>query len=279
MSQDQRKAPRLSCDLPIRIEGKDGLLHAQLVDISRLGLRMRVPGAALRVHRLSSLAQISRNLTEILGVSFFGELHPDLLGSLLRKGLITTRIAKRDWEQTDVEIGCKFASALNDQEVGMLGVPLSPIGDRRQVARDQAPAPAFREPDPQAHTVRKSASEPTEDPVYTAFIYPAPGKSTQPLITRTKSLSSGMALLQVEKMGGWEFDSLDVAQLVAALDDAYGHDILLRIVKEGRDIWAGPGEIKDVDVSPDPEGICLGVAFGRQLRAEELDRLGVPAPA
>jgi len=273
MANDQRKAVRLDCDLPIRLEGTDGLVAAQMVDISRTGLRMRIPGAALRVHRLSSLAQISRNLTEILGEGFFGELHPELLGPLLRKGLITTRIAKRDWEQTDVEIGCSFAKPLEDEEVGMLGVPLPPVGDRRAVARGQAPLPQVREPSPRSPT----ASVETKN--HTAFIYPAPGKTTQPLVTRTKSLSRGTALLEIEKMGGWEFDNLDVGQLVAALDDAYGHCILLRIVEDGHDLWAGPAEIKDVDVSPGSDGIRLGVSFGRHLRAEELDRLGVPAPA
>ena len=274
MFHDKRKAVRLDCDLPVRVEGATGTLDAHLVDISRTGLRMRIPGASLRVHRLSSLAQISRNLTDVLGDGFYGEFHPELLGSLLRKGLTTTRIAKRDWEQTDVEIGCTFSEPLGDEEVGMLGVPLPPIGERDAVAPEQEPAPQVRSAQP---ATSPEAAEMTTG--FSAFIYPAPGKDGRPLLTRTRTVSSGMALLEIEKMGGWDFENLDVGQLVAALDDAYGRDVLLRIVDDGCDLWAGTAEIQDVDVSPDLEGIFLGVAFGRHLRSEELDRLGVPAPA
>ena len=277
MSMEKRQAVRLSCDLPVRLHGEEDPLDARMVDISRLGMRVRIAGADLRVHRLSSLAQISRRLTEALGEGFEAELHPEVLGPLLRKGLVTTRIVKRDWERTDVEIGCAFGTALTDEEASMLGVPLPPVGDRRRVARTRVEAPSTRTPAPG----RRSAPSgtPVDTPAYQAFIYPSAGKEGRPLLTRTRTMSRGMAFLEVERMAGWSFDQMDVSQVVVALDDAYGSKVLLRIVSDGEDLWAGPAEIKDVDVNPDPSGIRLGLSFGRELRAEELDRLGLPTPA
>jgi hypothetical protein len=273
MHQEQRQAVRIQCDLPVRIHGLDGPITAHLVDISRTGIRIRIPGPVLRVHRLSSLAQIAGRLTEGLGEAFAGELHPDLLGSLIRKRLTPTRIAKRDWERTDVEVGCTLDSPLSDVEVGMLGLALPPIGDRRARSREEVHAPSTRP------GRSPSRSAPAESPSYQAFIYPAAGKSARPLLTRTKTVSRGMAFLEIERLAGWSFDKMDVNELVVALDDAYGSDILLRIVDDGRDLWAGPAEIKDVDVGEQTSAIRLGVSFGRELRAEELGRLGVPAPA
>ena len=63
MTQENRQAVRLACDLPIRLEGASGVLDATLLDVSRTGLRLRIAGDLLGVHRLSSLEQIKRGLS------------------------------------------------------------------------------------------------------------------------------------------------------------------------------------------------------------------------
>ncbi|MDA1194925.1 MAG: hypothetical protein O2894_07040 [Planctomycetota bacterium] len=63
------------------------------------------------------------------------------------------------------------------------------------------------------------------------------------------------------------------------LDAAYGAGILLRVVDAEQDLWAGPAEILEVDVRRAPHRILIGVEFGRELRNEELGRLGLPTPA
>ena len=286
MTHEKRQAVRLPCTLPLRIKGVEGMVQATLVDISRIGLRLRIPGEALRVHRLSSLVQISRRLHGVLGDSFGAEIQVGDQGVVVRRWLTMTRIAKRDWERTDVEVGCSLSEVLTDEEAQILGVALPQFG----VTAETPPEPVDAAPMGAGILDELCAEEPPADPmeppahpmeegVYQAFIYPAPGKTSQPLLTRTESLSPGNAILRVEKMQGWNYENLDVGQLVAALDEAYGTDILLRIVEGDHDLWAGPAEIKDVDVTPDPAGIRIGVSFGRELRTEELDRLGLPTPA
>lgn len=276
MFHERRQAVRVPCELPIRIEGAQGPLEATLVDVSRTGLRLRIPGSILRVHRLSSLVQVTESLNRVLGEAFQADLNHVVLGSLIRRELKMTRIAKRDWERTDVEIGCLLDVPLDDAEVGTLGVALPPLdGDE-----DEPPSPAHELSRARpGRTGAARGSPPVSEPIeHRAFIYPAPGKTGRPLATRTSSVSPGTVVVAIERMQGWSYDDMNVAAVVTALDKAYGSNVLLRIVDGGEDLWAGPAEVKEVDVTPEP-GIRIGLSFGRELRTEELDRLGLPTPA
>ncbi|MDF1700732.1 MAG: PilZ domain-containing protein [Planctomycetota bacterium] len=273
--QNRRQAVRVACDLPIRLSDGEAERHGRIVDISRTGLRVRIPGAALGVHRLSSLVQVTRNLQEALGDTFLGELHYEMLGPLVQRQLTPCRIAKRDWEQTDVEVGCQFESPLRDEEVGMLGVALPAVGAEDAPEDVEGSGPFRRtEPAPTRPHLRKAPK-----PQLTAYLYPAPGKTSKPLVTRTHALTKGMAILEVASGQGWDLPDLAVADLVMALDAAYGTSILLRVVDGDDDLWAGPAEIQEVDIRPGNNEIRLGVTFSQQLRTEELGRLGLPTPA
>ncbi len=274
MGQDNRRqAVRVACDLPVRLPCDGGDLVARLLDLSRTGLRLRMPGDALGIHRLSSLAQITHRVEETLGSPFVGELHYEMLGPLVRKALRPTRIAKLDWARTDVEIGCLLLEPLSDEEAGMLGVALPAIG------ATQAPA-ALAGVGPHRHAPRLhiAPAEVADEP-FVAWIYPEPGKTSKPLRTETLSLTRGMAMLGVDRRQGWDLKEVPVAAVVDALDQAYGTDIMIRIVDGADDVWAGPGEIQEVDITPSSGRIRLGVGFGRELRSEELDRMGLPTPA
>ena len=275
--QNRRQAVRIECDLPIRLIGGDVEHIGRIVDLSRTGLRVRIPGSDLGVHRLSSLVQVTRNLHDALGDCFRGDLHHEMLGPLVQRQLTPCRIAKRDWEQTDVEIGCQFDNALTAEEVGMLGVPLPAIGEETAPDALHGAGPVRRSADGEP-VVRPHIRQP-EEPTNMAYLYPAPGKTSKPLVTRTRSLTRGMAILEVDEGQGWDLPDLAVADLVMALDAAYGTSVLLRVVDGENDLWAGPAELQEVDVAPGTHRIKLGVAFGRELRTEELGRLGLPTPA
>lgn len=274
-TQNRRQAVRVECDLPVRLHGGKGDYTGHLVDLSRTGVRVRLPGASIGVHRLSSLVQVTQALHDAVGDSFQGDLHHEMLGPLVQRELTPCRIAKRDWEHTDVEVGCEFDRALTDEEVGMLGVALPRLG-----ADETADAPAVAAPTKRdrAAPARPHLREP-EPTSYMAYLYPAPGKTSKPLITRTRSLTRGMALLSVDEGQGWELPELAVSDLVMALDAAYGTSILLRVMDGEDDLWVGPAELQEVDVTPGSSQIKLGVSFGRELRTEELGRLGLPTPA
>jgi hypothetical protein len=275
-SDNRRRAVRIECDLPVRLEADGGDLAVRLVDLSRTGVRLRVPGELLGVHRLSSLAQVTKRLREILGDVFDAELHYEMLGPLVRKTLRPRRIAKQDWEHSDVDVGCHLDQPITDEEAGMLGTPLPTIGSEEIPIGLEGVGPQRREAAPPP----LRPAPPVRDPQsFTAWLYPEAGKSSKPLRTETLSLTRGMAMLQVGKGQGWDLHELPVAKVIEALDQAYGTGILLRIVEGPDDVWAGPAEILEVEVAPESCDIRVGVSFGRQLRSEELGRLGLPTPA
>lgn len=277
MGQDnRRRAVRVECDLPIRLEGIDSDLYARIIDLSRTGLRLRMPGEILGVHRLSSLAQVTRKLQEIVGVEFSAELHYEMLGPLVRKTLEPSRIAKLDWEQSDVEVGCHMQEPLSDEEVGMLGVPLPAIGERETPEGMVIAGPQRRTP--QLGVVGQNGNGESDEP-FTAWLYPEPGKCGQPLRTETLSLTRGMAILGVSDGSREPLEELGVSEVIQKLDADYGTAILLRIVDGPDDVWAGPAELQEVDVLAPENEIRLGVSFGRELRSEELGRMGLPTPA
>jgi len=88
-----------------------------------------------------------------------------------------------------------------------------------------------------------------------------------------------MAILEVEPGQHWQREGMAVSEAVMALDAHYGTSVLIRIVKGDDDLYAGPAEVKEVDVVPGGVAIKLGLSFSRQLRTEELGRLGLPTPA
>lgn len=273
---NRRRAVRVECDLPVRLEGIEADLYARIIDLSRTGLRLRMPGEVLGVHRLSSLAQVTRRLQETVGKEFAAELHYEMLGPLVRKFLEPSRIAKLDWEQSDIEVGCQLRDPLSDEEVGMLGVPLPAIGEQATPDGMVVQGPQRRTPHIGPQGVNGGAME--AEP-FTAWLYPEPGKCGQPLRTETTSLTRGMAILDVCEPSRESLQTLAVADVIQRLDEDYGTGILLRIVDGENDVWAGPAELQEVDVQT-PEGdIRLGVSFGRELRSEELGRMGLPTPA
>lgn len=277
-SDNRRQAVRVDCDLTIRLQGVDGEFLARIVDLSRTGLRIRLRGDELGLHRLASLVQITRVLTEVLGDTFYGELHYEMLGPLVKRNLKPTRIAKRDWEHTDIEIGCSFDRPLTGEESGMLGVALPAIGCDDRALELEGAGPLRRKPGerPEPRGPRLNRPEPAG---YTAYLYPAPGKTAKPLVTRTRSLTRGMAILDITPGQGWESTGPAVSDVIMSFDEAYGTAVLIRIVDGEDDLWAGPAEVKEVDVVPGSVAIKLGLTFCRELRAEELGRLGLPRPA
>ncbi len=263
---NRRREPRIVCDVPVRMLSETHAdLEARVVDVSRTGVRIRIEGHLIGMHRLSSLATVAKTVTRILGDNIEAELNHEKIGPLLRRTMKAIRIAKRDWEHAYVELGCALQHALTDEEGQLLGVSLPP------------PVSASLQPETPGnlHLVTDTAGG-----RFQAHIHPGEGHDAPPLAADADVITSAMAMLKVPDPENHAFAQMDVASAIVALHEMYGPKVMVRLVEDEDEVWLGPAEITEVDVFQGERARAhLGIVFGRELGPAELSRLGLPTPA
>lgn len=162
---EQRAAKRVDCEFPTRLAGTKGPLDATVCDLSRTGVKLQVSGATLGIHRLSSLVQVAKRVSDSLGASFVAKLHHERLGNLVSKVLRPIRIGQRNWEQADVELGCRVDGGISDEEAGMLGIALPKVGAIEAPSYLTGAGPEVRDaPTPRRWHNDSTPVEPAPDP-------------------------------------------------------------------------------------------------------------------
>lgn len=287
---EQRAAKRVTCEFPLRLGGAQGPLVASACDLSRTGIRITLPGRVLGVHRLSSLVQVARRVNTLLGDAFIGELHHERLGGLVRKTLKPVRIGHRDWENTDVELGCRISEGITDEEAGMLGVALPQIGAEEAPAHLVGAAPEVRKlptyEDPVTGSVETEASidETPELPGvrgtdrHRVYVKGRDRQDAPPFVAMTESFAHGGAVLRILDIGRMVAaeDADDVSRFMIAFDALYGEHLSLRVMDGARHVWSGPAEVRTVELPPESPGqAILTVSYARSLRAAELREFGL----
>ena len=259
-SDERRQSTRIACEVPVRILTDLRVVMGLIVDCSRSGVRVRIPGRSLGVHRLSSLVQVARRVSNALGQDFVGELHYEMLGSMVRKSLHPMRIGQRDWETPDVELGCRFGEPLTDAELQLLGIELPA---RETYVNDPQAALAMQE-----HPIERLR----------AFVYPGDGRDEDPIVTRPTTLDADTATLRVPDIARLGFDSndLDLASMIIALDEAYGSRVSVKIVDGGEHLWTGQAGVRQVELPEDlPGQMLISVDFTPELGSADLRKLGI----
>ena len=267
---EQRGARRIACEIPLQLRGDGGRIVARAVDLSRTGLRMRIPGKHLGVHRLSSLVQVARRVSGVLGQMFTSEFDPDRLGGLIHKDIQVVRIAQRDWESADVDLGCLLAEPFTDEEAGMLGVALPQIGESRAPDTLSGTRPEVRGSD-DAKTAKPKR------PRLRAYLYARGAPEQAPIPTYATHVDAQHALLTIPDIAGLGFAETpkDVSHFVMALDEGYGSELRARIVDGAREVWSGNVSLLDAELrGQQPTQAILGVDFETQLAPEDLARMG-----
>ncbi|MFM8980607.1 MAG: PilZ domain-containing protein [Planctomycetia bacterium] len=126
-ANNTRRHTRLACEIPVRITSPHVQLDAFMVDASRSGLRLRVPGAPLGLYPMAPLSAVGQQVAKLLGVEFEACLHPVRLGSLLVKRVRPVRIGTIDAASADFELGCALSQPLSDEESAMLELGLHKV--------------------------------------------------------------------------------------------------------------------------------------------------------
>ncbi len=326
-TNNNRRHTRRSCEVPLEILAEAVRLSGRVMDASRSGVRLRVPGAPLGLYRMAPPALVGRQVGRILGIEFQARFHPERLGSLLSKRLRPVRIGQCEASSADVELGCVVDPPLTDDEAAMLGLGLPtllPDGQEGELSLEarapqvrsdlSAPASPARPTPPPSPRIRIAAPAPSKttprhapgaplrseappprlseapalragslpDEVvprvslaaresWRAYVHPSGTRRIPPFVARMELVSTTGVQVKVLDRSLLNLNGgVDVASTMAALGDAYGSEVALRLVDGATHLWTGPARIEMVEVGQAaPHPVTLWLSFARPLRTPE----------
>ena len=270
---EKRSAHRIACELPVLVgHGANERSQGTVVDISRSGVCLRLPGHVLGVHRLSSLVQVARQVSQVLGPRFVTWLGGGEGG--LRRTLEPVRICHRDWSRADVELGCALSTPLTDGDLARLRIELPPAegscadgGDAAADGEDIAPGAPF------------GATGETE-PRHVGYIVAQEPHRGRPLQGQTQWLCDREVILMVPRMERTPFGGQDIATLIVAFGRLYGERPLFHVLRGARSLWEGPVRVTEVEIPATGRGpMRIRMRFLEPLSTAALEQLGIAEPA
>ncbi len=271
MTVDNRRATRLACDFPSRLLARGQDYAATVLDLSRTGVRLRLAGRLIGVHRLSTISQVGECVEQGLGTTFDAELHYPVLGPLIAKSLTVVRVGRRDWESADVEIGCALAQMLADEEAAMLGLAPAELGSVRRERLATPPAPPIQSQAPHAD---EAWTRPL--PSVRTDLVASSGHKGRPLRCETEGIESQGLIVRVPKPSELGLPTHSVTALAIALGDSYGTSVQVSLHDGDKSLWSGPARMRDVEIIHGEGGsVRLGLSFSRPLNPGERASLGL----
>ncbi len=230
--EDRRRAPRISCRLPVRLRVGARTVHATTVDLSRIGVGLAIPLEEIGLGSERSLAEIGRQVTECLGDVVVASFHYELLGTLVSKGLRLVRVGRADTRGDFVEIGCTLRTALTDEEVGFLGLDLPAGGHFVDTESDED---TQAEPDDQ-------------DRGTSAIVCAGRDRQATPFCASFEEVEDGMCLTVDRRRLPVLPERHDAGTLLGALIDAYGQEVFVVLLRGMRPFWSGTAVMQAVDL-------------------------------
>lgn len=241
-SGEKREALRVPCEFPVRVYGQLREVVGRMIDISRTGLRLRLPLSRLMISESLDFGSLAHALQQTLGASFMADLHHEMLGQLIRKKLRTVRVGEVDAESDQLEVGCAFEEPLTDDETVMLGVGLPPVGETSAAAFRNVPRPKRRgEPDDDQPNQPRPLG-------YEGILHPSEGLVGNPLVGRTEGMLGTESLLAVPIHTIPGAYDVDPQALTAALRTNLGPEPRLEILDGLHMVWSGTVALEEIEL-------------------------------
>ena len=254
MGAERRRAARVSCRLPVRLKGQGNPCLATTLDLSRVGARIAVPRLELGLGAEADTQTIARTVNGRVGPISVADLHFQVLGALVRKGMRLVRIAVPMNEVLHIELGFEFRSPITDEEATFLGLDLPGMVN--------VPDDVASEPDPEAPLC----------------VYLCPSGTTNeivPLLAPVISWSENDLVLRVADRRRLPFvpEGRDLGGHFEAVTEAYGSRTQILVAHGVHPIWFGPAVVQAIDRPTADGGFDIWLGFqaeqgpGRRLRA------------
>ena len=278
-SPNRRKADRVDVGIPIQLRTASGDHPAEIVDLSRTGLRVRMPVDSAR----ENATQAAERMRHALSPSFSLDMDYERLGPLLNKDVEPIRVGIPKDAPDVVEICGEFFEYLEDEEVHylQLNAPLPELRDSVDVWVDVEPEAS--EPEEPAPTtgvpvLRKEEPGPSAMPRqrYRALVAGMKRDAPPSFFCHTDMVTRmGVRVrLQREDAGIEVGEHVSVSKALQTLVSLYGPELELRLVDGSGDVWSGPSRFSGVELpSHHPEEVLVTLSFGRPLSLADLRRL------
>ncbi len=268
VSPESRKAERIACEIPVRLQ-IGGMWHeVVVVDASRTGVRLRMTLEDLDVPEGAGLGAVAAYLERALPRRAPAQFHPERLGGLVERNLTIVRIAITEGALAHVEVGCRLDRPLNDIEVAALGLPLPPEGQesgsavRRRVRTGSLHA--------DAHSTGANHARPLKR--FRVVVTGREASRQDPLVSTTDEVSDVGVVLRLRDplVFDCEAGSGDVRELAAAFTRQYGPMVDLAIHEGSVSVFRGPAKLVRIEtVAVGSDVLEVGFAFGRALEPAE----------
>jgi hypothetical protein len=272
--RERRRAARVPCRLPIRLVRGRHVTHGVTEDLSRAGVRVRLPLEGLELGPEVELAGVARRLDQRLGEACVAEFHWQSLGSLVRKVLRVVRVSRVQDDPFHVDLGCELRVPLDALESEALGVELPPVlAGRGWVpwttlhADGAVPAPRVEQDEPAAAAAMRRR----------AVLMPPRERGRAPLRAQAPEVTENAVVLSLPEPARFVFhvQRQDATALLLAFDERYGSEHGLLLLEGEEPVWSGAARVNGLEYQRACQRLVLTLALPEPLRPEELQRLGV----
>ena len=293
---EHRKVGRVRCSLPAAVVAPGDWPGAAILDLSRTGVRLAVALESSETG-MPALSSIVEQLEDRLALKLVVDLHPDRLGSLVRRALQVVRIGPVVPEQGVVELGCVLVPPLSEDDAVALGVPLPREGEPPDIARRRMGMhpPRAREPAPHDGVRADVGLQDERDYVsmrrvpraglgtrvskdIRVIVQSGGGRHQKPLHGRVFELSpvGGVVCLEDDPRDPIVSAELGIAERALRFTRAYGQKLKLSFSGETRFTWVGRVQVESVGILPEVPGrLLLGFSFLDQPSPKQRAAIGI----
>jgi hypothetical protein len=272
--RERRRAARVPCRLPIRLVRGSHVTHGTTEDLSRAGVRVRLPLDGLELGPEVELAGVARRLDQRLGEACVGEFHWQSLGSLVRKVLRVVRVSRVPDDPFHVDLGCELRVPLDALESEALGVELPPV----LAGRGWVPWTTLH-----ADSAAQSGQVERDEPSAAAglrrrgVLMPARALGRAPLRGQAPEVSESAVVLSLPEPARFVFhvQRQDATALLLAFDERYGSEHGLLLLEGEEPVWSGAARVNGLEYQRALQRLILTLDLPEPLKPEELQRLGV----
>ena len=262
LTYDRRRAGRVDCHFPVLLHSAGRSLRTEAIDLSRVGILVRIPFEEVGLERGVPLAELGREATYLIGELVRADLHYEVLGTLVQHSARPVRLGRGGPGDAYLEVGLDFTEPITDMETHALGIELPPL-------RDDAPATWVHE----AFPVGSRNGKPEVAVVVCNDHDPA----TQPLRILPVHLDRQGARADLGHVSQLPVlpDQRGAGGVLAMLAETYGGEPLAVVLVDAEPVWSGPVRFSAVEVCPYDHTVRVQISFTQVLTERAVTRLGV----